>query len=177
MVVSLSRRRALAVLAFATLVGGCGASTPPPTVPSPLIDKPLPGFKRRTLSGTAVSTKDTGRRVTVVKFFAEYCEPCKKTLPAAQALHMQRPDLLIIGIAEDEYQQAAQGLVDSFGLTFPVIHDRGNILAGRFRVSELPRTFVADRKGNIRWVDDGSRGEDALEAAIEWIERQRATAQ
>jgi alkyl hydroperoxide reductase subunit AhpC len=34
---------------------------------------------------------------------------------------------------------------------FPVVHDDGHALAGRFRVTELPAMFVVDARGVIRW--------------------------
>lgn len=161
--------RALLVVAslLLSLALGCAPSGPPPSAPSPILDASLPGFQRPTVNGEAVSTKEGGR-VTVVKFFAKYCEPCKKTLPEAQRLSQSHPDVLFVGIAEDEYQSDVQAMITQFGLTFPVVHDRGNVLAGRFRVDELPITFVADAAGTIRWVGDGTTSESALEAAIEW---------
>ena len=41
------------------------------------------------------------------------------------------------------------------------------IIAGRFRVSELPRIFVADRHGVVRWVGDESATEADVLAAID----------
>ncbi len=155
-------------------LAGCGAgSAPPPSAPSPILDKELPKFKRRTIAGGEVDSGASGQ-VVVVKFFAKYCEPCKKTLPEAQKLHQEQPDVLFIGVAEDEYQSDVQAMVDAYQLSFPVVHDRGNVLAGRFRVQELPITFVADGTGRIRWVGDGNTRGDGLEAAIEWVKRPNA---
>lgn len=97
----------------------------------------------------------------VVKFFASYCEPCTRTLPDAERLKKARPDVLVLGINEDEYQQTARDLVSEYGLTFPVIHDTDNVLAGRFRVRDMPVTFVLDREGKVRWVADTEAGHAA----------------
>ena len=105
--------------------------------------------------------------MTVVKFFASYCEPCTRTLPDVERLTKGRPDVVVLGINEDEYQQTARDLVSEYGLTFPVIHDTDNVLAGRFRVREMPITFVLDREGKVRWVADSEEGHAALERAIE----------
>ena len=71
-----------------------------------------------------------------------------------------------IGISEDEYASDAQSLVDGFGLSFPVVHDQGNVLAGRFRVSEMPVTFVIDGQGVVQWVGGPGQDEDDLASAI-----------
>lgn len=125
--------------------------------------------RRPTLAGGRVSTSDSGGRTIVVKFFAKYCEPCKRTLPAVQRLHRARSDVLFIGISEDERMSEAQEIVGLYGLTFPVVHDRSNVLAGKFRVNELPVTFVADRRGIIRYVMGPGHREQTLERVLDSI--------
>ena len=51
-------------------------------------------------------------------------------------------------------------------LTFPVVHDAGNVLAGRFRVTDLPATFVIDGAGRIAWVSGPGQSEEALDRAV-----------
>lgn len=156
-----------ACLLAAPLSSGCGKpKTVPPSAQSPLVGQPLPSFSRRTLAGQKIESDATRGQLVVVKFFAEYCAPCKRTLPAAQKLHAKNPDVVFIGISEDEYASQAQGMVDGFGLSFPVVHDKGNVLAGRFRVSEMPVTFVVDAQGVVRWVGGPGQDEDDLEAAV-----------
>lgn len=144
----------------------------PPSAASPVFEASMPDFSRRTIAGqqldTAAMHGDEGT-VVVVKFFAKYCEPCKRTLPAAQKLSTKYPDVHWIGISEDEYASDAQAMVDGFGLGFPVVHDQGNVLSGRFRVTEMPATFVADRQGVVRWVGGPGQTERELEQAIAFV--------
>lgn len=157
----------IATLVLGTVVVSCGGSAaPPPSAPSALSGKPLPAFKRTTLDGASIDTKELAGRVVVVKFFAEYCAPCQKTLPAAEALHKSHPDIVMLGVSEDERQSTARDLVSRFQLSFPVVHDAGQILAGRFRVTEMPATFIAGSDGIIQWVGGAEQDEDALERAI-----------
>lgn len=159
--------RLLLALAL-VFAAGCGPSTPPASAPSPILERELPTFKRPTVNAGSIDSSERGR-VVVVKFFAKYCKPCMKTLPAAQRLSQEYADVVFIGIAEDEYQADVEELINSFGLSFPIIHDRGNVLAGRFRVDELPATFVADARGTVRWVaGPETTDESDLEAAIAW---------
>jgi peroxiredoxin len=143
----------------------------PASSTSQLLKRPMPAFQRATLDGKTFDTSAHKSGVVVVKFFAEYCEPCKKTLPAAEKLHRERPDVLLIGISEDESASAARGLVERHGLTFPVVHDAGNVLAGRFRVSEMPVVFVSGPGGDIAWVGGPEQREDALAQAIASLRR------
>ena len=65
----------------------------------------------------------------------------------------------------DENPAPGAALVARHGLTFPVVHDAGNVLAGRFRVTELPSSFVVDAQGRINWVAGPGQPEDALTRA------------
>jgi len=143
----------------------------PASQPSALFGKPLPKIRRATLDGSRFDSSALGGRVVVVKFFADYCAPCKKTLPAAEQLHREHPEVAFVGISEDEDPATAAGIAQRYQLSFPIIHDRGQALAGKFRVAELPATFVAARDGGIRWVGGASQDEADLKSAVEAIAR------
>jgi cytochrome c biogenesis protein CcmG/thiol:disulfide interchange protein DsbE len=151
-------------------LAGCGpkAGGPaPPSAESPLRLQTVPDFNRPTLEGAKLDTAALRGRVMVVKFFAEYCEPCKRTLPAAQQMHEKYAGrVAFVGVSEDEQESTARRVVHAYGLTFPVVLDRGNVLAGRFRVSEIPVTFVVDAQGVIQWVGGPSHTESDLERAV-----------
>lgn len=152
------------------LASGC-ATMPPsdphhPLSPAGASTKPLPDFKRRTIDGASFDTTSARGRVTVVKFFAKYCEPCKQTLPWFQQFVSGHKDVVVVGIAEDERESDVREMVQAYGLSFPIVQDTGNALSGRFRVTEMPVTFVADRAGRVRWVGGAGQTEDELEAAV-----------
>lgn len=130
-------------------------------------------FRRATLDGAVIDTGALRGKTVVLKVFARYCEPCKRTLPVVENFHKSHPDIVILGISEDETEAQARQMVEQFGLTFPVILDRDNVLIGRLRISEMPATFVLDHQGVVRWYGDASQSEDKLTAAIEAIDRER----
>lgn len=102
----------------------------------------------------------------LVKFFADYCQPCRVTLPAAERVHEDFPDVAFVGIDEDDRSETGRELAQRYGLTFPVVHDGGNALAGLFGVGVLPATFVADGAGVVRWVGGPGQTEDELRQAV-----------
>lgn len=155
----------LALCAAAFLA--CGHASFPASAAHPLLMQPLPAIHHRTtLDGQPVDAAQFAGKPVLVKFFAQYCKPCKETLPAAERIHEANPGVVFIGVDEDESVDAANGIVQQYGLTFPVIHDESNVLSGRFRVSSMPMTFVADASGVIRWVGDERQTEDDLRAAV-----------
>ena len=96
----------MVALSFAA---GC-ASKPalPASSPSPLVGSAVPDFRRPTLDGATFDTKAERGHVVVVKFFAKYCEPCRKTLPETERLHRARPEITIVGVDEDEHESDAR---------------------------------------------------------------------
>lgn len=163
------RRVAARGLALLALAAGCRRDgAPPPSDPSKLAKATLPDFARPTLAGPLIDTKALRGKVVVIKFFARFCKPCRYTLPEAEALHQRLgSEVVVIGIAEDEDRREVEALAREYGLTFPLVHDVGHVLAGRYRVTEIPIAFVADREGTVRWVGGPGMRPGQLERAIE----------
>jgi peroxiredoxin len=105
--------------------------------------------------------------IVVVDFFAEFCKPCLRTLPELEQLRQSRPDISIIGVAEDPDPETSQRLLQQLNLEFPVVYDREHVVAGRYRVAGLPATFVLDRTGIVRWVSNGAWQRAELEAVLD----------
>ncbi len=162
--------RALACLVAigAALAPGCGHAGYPATTPHALLGQPLPSIQhRRTLDGQPFDAARLAGKPAVVKFFADYCVPCKATLPAAERVHEAHPEVSFVGVDEDESVETARAVAERYAVSFPVLHDAGNVLSGRFRVSTLPMTFVVDSTGVIRWVGAEAQTEQELQQAVE----------
>jgi thiol-disulfide isomerase/thioredoxin len=158
----------IAAMGLLVCVSGCGPATYPASIAHPLLGQPLPAIHHRhTLDGQPVEAEQLAGKPVLVKFFAQYCQPCRATLPAAERLHESHPGVTFLGIDEDESAETADSLVKQYGLSFAVVHDEGNILSGRFGVSTMPTTFVADSQGVVRWVGGEGQTEDDLRRAIE----------
>jgi peroxiredoxin len=161
-----TRLRLFALFVAAASACATAPPPPPPSSPSTLLGAPAPTFRRPTLRGEAFDSAAVGPRLLVVDFFASYCRPCQRTLPALEALHAERPDVAIVGVSLDEDEGRAATVVTRHRLTFPVVLDGGHALAGRYRVTELPSAFVVDAGGRIIWVAGPGAPEDALARAV-----------
>jgi cytochrome c biogenesis protein CcmG, thiol:disulfide interchange protein DsbE len=157
----------LAIALIVAALAACGGGAPPPSSASTLLGKAAPAFRRDALDGTSVDLAGARGKVVVVKFVAKYCEPCARSLPAIERLHAAHPEIMIVGVAEDEHEADARALVSTFNLSFQVVHDRENVLAARYRVRDLPVTYVLDGRGSIAWVGGPEKTEDELVRAIE----------
>ena len=160
----------LLLVASASSLTACGGppppAAPPPSSQSSLLGKPAPSFKRDAVDGSHVEVASAGK-VVVVKFVAKYCEPCLRTLPAIEKLHAKHPEIFIVGVSEDERESEARELVTTYGLTFPMVHDNQQVLAARYRVRDLPVTYVLDGRGLVSWVGGPEKTETELVAAIQ----------
>lgn len=157
----------LAAGAIAVALAACGPPAFPASVGHPLLGAPLPDIHRKSIDGHEIDKGLVTGTPVLVKFFADYCQPCKETLPAAERVHEAYPDVTFIGVDEDESTETAQDVAHRYDLTFPVVHDAGNVLAGKFRVSSMPMTFVADATGTIRWVGAEGQTEGQLRQAVQ----------
>lgn len=146
--------RALAfvfALALALVSAACASRTLPPSAPSPLLSRDAPEIRRPTIDGRLFDTNAHRGKVVVVKFFASYCEPCTRTLPEAERLHRAHPDVVFVGIDEDEYERTAHDLVSRYGLTFP----------RRARPRQGPRGALSPER-DAAHLGDRSRRQGAL---------------
>lgn len=101
----------------------------------------------------------------MVKFFARWCAPCAQTLPSLAQFHVDHPEIFVVGVSLDSTRAEAEEQVRLHRLVFPVLWDRHQVLRGRFRVTELPWSVVADRAGVVRWVGGPEQPPDATERA------------
>jgi thiol-disulfide isomerase/thioredoxin len=153
------------VFALATLA--CHEPAFPRSSEHPLLGRKVPEIgPQTTVFGDAFDPDELRGHPVFVKFFAEYCVPCKEGLPTFQKLHKKYPDVRFIGIDEDKQAEAGVELALSFGLTFPVLADEGKDLSDRFQVSTLPTSFAADASGVVRWVGTSRQRDQDLKAAV-----------
>jgi len=141
-------------------------TAPPPSSPSRIVGETLPAFRRPVLQGGTFDTDGVSGRAMVVDFFADYCRPCQRALPTLEALHRAHPELTVIGVSVDDDADAAMRTIARHHLTFPVVHDRSRVLAGRFRVTELPFTFVVDQRGRVVFAAGPGQPDDAVGRAV-----------
>lgn len=90
-------------------------------------------------------------KVVLVNFWATWCPPCVREMPALQRLHekLAGEDFVVIAISVDEDATEVRDFVASQGLTFPILLDPDHTVADRYQALKYPETFLIDRNGVV----------------------------
>lgn len=113
-----------------------------------------PLFKLKDIEGKVRDIKEWDGQVLMINFWATWCPPCRKEIPAFIEVQEKYKDkgFKIIGIALDE-KQAVIDFTDPMGVNYPILlaEQEGIALTKAYgnRLGVLPFTVIVDRKGNI----------------------------
>jgi peroxiredoxin len=153
---------ALALVAVIWVLTGRGA--PPEGTEMVEVSRPAPAFATSALDGGTVSLADYSGKVVLLNFWATWCEPCQRELPALQQAHQTYGEqgLAIIGVnlTDDELaqggdQEKIRAFLDQYGVTYPTALDFEGEITNAYRVFPLPTSFFIDQQGRIRYVHIG----------------------
>ena len=86
---------------------------------------------------------------TVVNFFAAWCEPCKRELPALREASAAHPDVAFVGIDHQDSREDAIELLDRYGITYPAGYDPRGDVAAKYFVRGLPATVFIGSDGTV----------------------------
>ena len=145
-------RRVFTVALCCCILAGCGGGIHG-LVEHPLVDT-RPTVKRMpTLRHGLVVVPSPGK-VTILEFWETFCKPCKEQLPELQRLSDDlRGRAQVYSANGDDNPGRVEQEARRLGLEFPVIFDgQYRVLFGQYRVEDVPRTFVFDRNGTLRYV-------------------------
>ena len=141
----------------------------PREVPSPLIGKPVPGFRLAQLHNPAETfgPEDLKGKVWLLNVWASWCVSCRQEHPVLIEL-AKRNIVPIVGLNhKDEGEQAKRWLVQYGGDPYVLSAvDQNGRVGIDFGVYGVPETFLIDKTGVIRYKQIGPVTPDALENKI-----------
>ena len=120
-----------------------------------IVGSKRPDFSMADVEGEMHNISKFDGKVMIVNFWATWCPPCRREIPAFIALQekYQSQGFVIVGVALDS-QQAAIDYVDPMGINYPILvsETEGIAVSQAYgnQLSVLPYTVVVDRKGIIR---------------------------
>ncbi len=124
----------------------------------PEIGKKAPPFTLLDLDGNEVSLLDFRGEVVLLDFWASSCAPCRTTLPWLEELRAQYAGqgLVLLGVCLDSDIAGARAFLEASGCQMLALW--GSLAAAEgvrtlYGVGAIPRTFLIDRQGLVRYVD------------------------
>ena len=172
-------RRFLQVsLVVLAAVGGMNSS---PATAAAELGQPAPALSVEELNGNSFDLANERGKVTIVNFWATWCEPCRKEIPAIEAVFQRYhgQGLEVIGVSADRAHDRAsvKEMAQSMGYPAAMLEDAER--NGFGALTELPVTYVIDRDGIVRdgfTPDQGALTEASLTNAVVPLLQQKPAA-
>lgn len=157
-----------------------------------MVKEPAPDFTLKDIDGNTVQLSKFRGKVVVIDFWATWCGPCKRSLPAMKMTvdkYKNDSDVAFLfihtwerGTAEAANKDAKACLQDNGFGEFHLVMDTKdpethvNKAVSAFGVKGIPAKFVIDKEGNIRFKLTGFSGsnEEAVAELSQMIEMAKA---
>ena len=133
--------------------------------------KSAPALEAKLLDGTAFSLSTETGKVVIINFWATWCVPCRREMPALDEYYRKHRDdgLQLIAISLDEAADESKVREVMHAFSFPAAMASQASFAGYGRIWRLPLTFVIDRAGRVQregWYGKPSIDLDLLEKTV-----------
>ena len=108
----------------------------------------------------------------VLNFFASWCGPCIREMPALEAMaERYRGRIHFVGVTFNDRREAAQGVLERTGVSYPAAFDPRSDVAYDYAVRVMPTTFFIGPDGNLIERKDGEMSEVQLRTLIDRLFR------
>ncbi|MGD8742709.1 MAG: TlpA disulfide reductase family protein [Granulosicoccaceae bacterium] len=147
------------------------AASPSQLAGNEIIGARRPDFRLPDLEDRVRSVAEWDGKVIIVNFWATWCPPCRKEMPAFIELQEQYGEqgLQFVGIAIDEKDKVID-FSDTYGVNYPMlVGDLDAIKLGKAygnRFGALPYTVIIDREGRIAFTQRGELLKNTAETEI-----------
>ena len=156
------------------------APTFAPAPPRAVVSFAAPDFELPMLDGiTLVSPSDYAGRPLFLNFWATWCQPCVRELPAFEEFIAEHsadpagPAVLTINLGETAAE--ISGFLDSIGAhNLPVAMDINQVVKLDYGVQNLPTTFVIDGVGKVRHLKLGEMKYEEMGIYLQSLEEDEA---
>ena len=130
----------------------------------------LPTFQVTMNDGSTIRTSDLLGGVSVVVFFNVGCGDCRVELPEVQRLWDLQLGVPIVLIARENTEEAIQSFWQQAQLTMPYSPQSDRKVYSLFASSRIPRIYICDDQGVIRF----SHADDAMPTAEQMADEIKA---
>lgn len=149
------------VLAFTLLIMGCGEKQ--------AISGRIPTTVFKTFSGESFTLSAEDKEVTLLVFWATWCQPCLMEIPALVQLHekYQSRKFRVVSVNVDDSEgQKVRAIIREYGINYPTLIGTEDIMKQFGGIVALPTSFLIGRDGRIVEKLQGLKREEEMERMV-----------
>ena len=122
-----------------------------------------PDFTGELMDGTSITLSELQGKPVIINFWATWCGPCVKEMPAFERLKDDFGDKIgIIAVNCGDDAETVKDFVEENGYTFPVVLDEEYSISMLYPTNSIPYTVVLDAEGNVTHISTGALDADTL---------------
>ena len=112
--------------------------------------RPAPALPTSAVLGQPVTLAQLHGKPAFVVFWASWCPPCAHEAPAVESFARQVAGRAhVIGVDWDDTDGGARKFARTHGWTFTSMSNPRGVVGARFGLTDLPTTYLIDRRGRI----------------------------
>jgi thiol-disulfide isomerase/thioredoxin len=151
----------IALLTGSLLLSGCEEKRP--------ITGKVPTVALKSYSGETFTLAGDDKEVTLLVFWATWCQPCLMEMPTLVKLHdkYRGRNFRVVSINVDDPEgQKVKSIARDYGINYPVLVGNEEIMKQFGGIVALPTSFLIGRDGRIREKLQGLYPEEHLEQLV-----------
>lgn len=120
-----------------------------------------PDFTAQTADGSTFVLSEQKGKVVLLNFWATWCGPCVREMPAFEKLHQEYGEevaILTVNCMEDK--DTVDRFISDNGYTFPIAYDVEGAVCIKYPSDGIPYTLVIGKDGIVQNIYLGARDAD-----------------
>jgi cytochrome c biogenesis protein CcmG/thiol:disulfide interchange protein DsbE len=133
------------------------------------IGSTLPPVLLPAINGSFISIPQSVRgKVVILHFWQVGCSSCALEMPAMNKLYIKyrNKGLEVLAVNVRQKKETVKSFADGLGVNYQILIDAEGKCAALYGVNDVPRTYVIDRYGVVRYRIFGGAGPELLKKLI-----------
>lgn len=158
-------------LCFVFAALACSAAAAKPAAQILPLGAVAPAFSLPDINGRQHALSEYRGRVTVLNFWAFWCDTWKAEMPHLNELAQQQDEqgFRIVAVSVDGTRLQEFRRRNKSQLPFPVLLDVGAATSQRYGIAHVPTVIILDTQGRVRYVHSGYPGNAVVLSQIRHI--------